>query len=213
MDSDFNDLIQKHVAGQSVIHAGPYSELEIPVSKNIPDQEFINKWILPFYLTWMKDAEEFLKHYQPIRKEIDKNLVTDLLVWFNWRSRLVGAYFAAIEGLTSLTEHIGRLLLRSDVVYAGDGYALALATFNSQQAIEFLNKYLSHYLDRTDLVFNQGEVMSAMIYLDKVNNTNLADKYLPKWQNFENQNSSISLAKELDEFELKVKNIKIISES
>jgi hypothetical protein len=96
-----------------------------------------------------------------------------LLTFFNWRPRIVGANFAAIKNAWQHGDHIGRLLLRSDVCLAGTGYALALARFNNEQSIRYLQMYLDHYLGQVNLWFNQGAVMGALAYLDKANGTEI----------------------------------------
>ena len=65
-------------------------------------------------------------------------MVTTLLAYFDWRPRRVGARLAALREMTGFDDHIGRLLVRSDVCYAGKGYCLALARFNTVRAREHL---------------------------------------------------------------------------
>ena len=145
-EEELRKQVELHSAGATVQHAGPYSDLEVPSSMESPSDDFYEKWVAPFYMWEIRRPNKFVKLYSPIRREVDRNLILSLLVWFNYRSRLVAAYFAAIEDMTEFTEHLGRLLLRSDVTYAGEGYALALATFNSELAREFLTKYLDYHL-------------------------------------------------------------------
>jgi hypothetical protein len=49
MDERSRTEIELHTAGATVRHAGPYSELEVPENRELPDEHFIRKWIKPFY--------------------------------------------------------------------------------------------------------------------------------------------------------------------
>lgn len=185
MDEATKKQLELHVAGAIVRHAGPYSSLEVPVVMSNPDQDFIEKWINPFYLTNINNKlEEFQHSYSKIQSQIDSDLISKLLTYFNWRPRKVGSYFAAIENSKDHCEHIGRLLLRSDVCYAGQAHALALARFNTDDSISYLCKYLNHYLQHPELQFDQGAVFGAVVYLDTKNGTNIAEQFTDQWNKF-----------------------------
>ena len=211
MEDELQRQLELHSAGATVRHAGLYSSLEVPSNMESPSNVFIQKWIVPFYMWGIKNPEKFIEHYSPIRHEVDLKLISKLLVWFNWRPRIVGGYFAAIEGITDATEHIGRLLLRSDVCYAADSYALALASFNTSHATDFLKKYLDYYLTRKDLWFDQHCVMSAIGYLDRINGTNDLEGYMSQWRDFiaDKPNHSI----EVDWFEKQINSVRWIAEN
>ena len=193
--------LELHVAGATVRHAGPYASIDIPAMMDPPSQDIIRKWIQPFYLTNpVHDRTKFETAYSALRGSIDSSLITQLLTFANWRPRIVGAYFAAIENLTSHCDHIGRLLLRSDVCYAGRGYAFALARFNTDESISFLCKYLDHYLTQPDLWFDQGSVMGAIAHLDIENDTNRLEKYMDRWDHFIQKKPGWGLTHEIEYF-------------
>ena len=174
-----------HVNGAIVQHAGPYAALDVPVDMSNPNEDFILKWILPFYLTNIDDEyEEYQKSYLTICSQIDSALISKLLTYFNWRSRKVGSYFAAIKNSKEHCQHIGRLLLRSDVCYAGQAHALALARFNTDESISYLRRYLDHYLKFPELHFDQAAVFGAVIYLDDQNGTEIAERYTSQWDEY-----------------------------
>jgi hypothetical protein len=210
MDAALRKQIKLHSAGTTVRHAGPYADLEVPVSMVAPSNDFIQKWVAPFYMWGIRKPHAFNANYAPIRPEITPEIVSSLLIWFNWRSRIVGAYFAAIEQWTDFSDHIGRLLLRSDVCYAGDGYALALAVFNNEQSIQYLRKYLDYYLGNNDLWFDQGSVMGAVAHLDRINETNILNSYIPKWENFVTNKPNHDLAQSIGAFEAQMNTLKLI---
>lgn len=190
MDEVTKKQLERHVAGATVHNAGPYSNLEVPVVMSYPDPDFMAKWVDPFYLTSiMARLDEFQLSYSEIRSQINAALISKLLTYFNWRPRKVGSYFAAIENSKEHCQHIGRLLLRSDVCYAGQAHALALAQFNTNDSISYLCKYLDHYLQHPELQFDQGAVYGAVIYLDTQNGTKIAEKYTDQWHTFAKGNS------------------------
>lgn len=174
-----------HSAGATAQHAGPYSILEVPMMMENPDADFIAKWVKPFYMTnLIRERSAFRSAYQKVSNEIDDALITRLLSYFNWRPSIVGALFAAIGCRHQHCDHIGRLLLRSDVCFAGRGYAMAMVRFNSPAAIDYLCNYLDHYLARPDLFFEQGVVMAALSQLDRLNGTNKVDDFTSRWEDF-----------------------------
>lgn len=173
-------------------------------------EELISKWIAPFYMWGIRSPDQFIASYCPIRGEITVDLCRSLLVSFNWRPRIAAAYFAAIEKFTELEEHIGRLLLRSDVCYAGQGYTLALGIFNTRGSIDFLKKYLDHYLERKDLWFDQPDAMAALHFTDALNGTSNFVDYLPRWQAFVSDKPKHDLNGVLKSFRQDVTNVECI---
>src|SRR5262245_43788691 len=81
-------------------------------------------------------------------------------------------------------QEIGHLLLRSDVCYAGTGYCVALARFNTRDSTGFLLEYLDYYLTRHDLWFDQGCAMGAIGYLDSRDGSNNLESLMEKWVAF-----------------------------
>lgn len=165
--------------------AGDYADLEVPSTDEPLDQATADRFVIPFYRRHLvRDFDKFREAYLAVHREIDDQLIGRLLANCNWRPRITAAYFAAITCRTSFCTQIGRLLLRSDVCFAGGGYALALARFNSQESVNFLTKYLDHYLRRPDLYYDQGAVMGALFYTDRLNGTSLHEAYLDLWAEF-----------------------------
>ena len=189
--------------------AGEYARLEVPIADAMPSQAFVNKWVKPFYLTnLVYKYDTFESNFRLIAQEIDDALITGLLAQRNWRPRITAAYFVAINQLETHCDHIGKLLLRSDVCFAGGGYALALARINSSDSIDYLTKYLHHYLRRPDLGFDQADVLGAVKYCDKLNQTSKLDDLRPLWSDFNaGRNSDVSIADATDWFDQKMNSI------
>lgn len=183
---DDNEM-RLHSAGATVRHGGPFACLSVPSRHDNPSREFIRKWVEPFYMQNLAEGPApFIDAVRGVAPDMTNEVVAELLAYFNWRPRIVGAYFVAIKQLSSFEDQIGRLLLRSDVCYAGDGYCAALARLNSPASIEFLEKYLGYYLGRTDLWFDQGFAMAALGYLDEQNHTTRRNAFETQWARFIN---------------------------
>ena len=173
--------IELHVAGATVRHRNPFEDWEVPRNEDELTREFTEQWVIPFYMNDFSNLEETtLMSFAAASKKINPKIVTELLGDFDWRPRMAGAFFAAINYYQELEEIIGRHLLKSEVCYAGSGYCLALATFSTERSKEFLVAYLEYYLGRKDLWFDQADAYCALEYLDKA----AAERMLPKWKDF-----------------------------
>ncbi len=75
-------------------------------------------------------------------------------------------------------------LLKSEVCYAGSTYAVVLAWFNDKKGNRYLEQYLDYYLPQKDLWFDQGAVLNALQYLDKINGTAKVEAYQKRWKQF-----------------------------
>jgi hypothetical protein len=134
--------LELHVAGATVQHEGPFSEIYVPVSYELSSR-LVNTWVKPLYFGLEQEGVEiFLKQHL---NEVDADVVDALLTQFNWRCRIAGAYLIALKKLGEYEIWIGKLLLRSDVCFAGKGYCLAIATLNTNLGVEYLQKYLAYY--------------------------------------------------------------------
>ena len=178
-----------HSAGATVVHEHPFKSLEVPALREPLPDEMRDRWVMPLYMKLHghpdnavqdKIAAFVIERWS----EMTEDLARSLLENSGWRPRLVGAYLAAFKDFQSLTVLIGRLLLRSDVCYAGTGYCVALARFNAPQATAFLLEYLNYYLTRNDLFYDQGDAMAAIAHLDAMNGTNYLESLMEKWKAF-----------------------------
>src|SRR5690242_3965654 len=125
---NLNDLLKKlftrntepeeimlHVAGATVRHRNPFEDLEIPRNNHELTGEFAERWVIPFYMTSLANAKPaVIASFVDAANKIDQMIIAELLGNFNWRSRIVGAYFAAIKDYKELESIIGRSLLKSE---------------------------------------------------------------------------------------------------
>lgn len=193
------ELLSLHVAGATVRHKGRFSDLKVIENTEPLSKELIGKYVAPFYLG-RKDTDEFQKKYLEISDSINVELVSTLLGDFNWRPRSVGAYFAAIGTINELEENIGNLLLRSDVCYAGHDYCIALASFSSPEAINYLNRYLEYYLDQHALWFDQSSAMAALSFIGTNSGKDLVEPHMAAWKSFVTNKPNWDLASSIEGF-------------
>ncbi len=184
--------IALHVSGATVRHKNPFENIEVPRNDQKFTEDFVDKWIAPFYMNSLSNSDDTtIKVFADTAKEIDKSIVLKLLSDFDWRTRITGAFFSAINNYQEFEDIIGRHLLKSEVCYAGSGYCLALATFGTDNAKKYLVTYLDYYLDRKDLWFDQADAFCALEHLDK----NSASKLVDKWNSFVTDKEYWSLEK------------------
>lgn len=180
---DLNEMARLHSAGATVRHVSPFESL--PTYKNDEDlsSDFIKKWAVPFYMEIASyGSSNWVDQIKEIKPEITKDVCLNLLGDFNWRTRLVGSYFAAVKDYRELIDTIGTHLLKREVCCVGHIYALTLAFFNDENCIQYLNRYLDYYLTKPLLYFDQKFVMEAVLFLDKENKTDYFSRHLDKWK-------------------------------
>jgi hypothetical protein len=168
-----------HVAGATSRSHNPFEQLATYRNQEEPSDEFIDKWVMEFYIVSLANLDDqtfaaFVQASQEVTPDVVKQLLGD----FDWRPRIVGAYFAAIKDYEEFTDIIGVHLLQSEVCYAGAGYALAFAMFQSEQAQDYLKAYLEYYLKQADLWYDQADVLAALHVLNPAE----AAAYLTSWQ-------------------------------
>ncbi len=190
MSSPDEDAIKRHVAGATIVHQSPFSSIDVPQIIDLLSQIECDKWVAPFYRTsFTHGDEDFMSALKAIHREFNPEIVSRLLSDYNWRPRITAAFFAALKRHESLEDHIGKLLLRSDLCFAGTQYCVALAEFNNPNGIRYLTQYLDYYLTRPDLHYDQGSALAAVAYLDKENKTALLDRYRPMLESFGREES------------------------
>ncbi len=204
------DEINLHSSGATVRHRNPFEDLAVPRNEDELTKEFVDKWVAPFYMTFpISDDEVAVKSFALASKEISVETTAKLLGYFDWRPRITGAYFAAINNYKELEDIIGRHLLKSEVCYAGVGYCIALASFGTEISCEYLKKYLAYYLQRKDLWFNQADAFCALEFLDQ----NSSEQFFEGWKNFISDKPNWDLDRSRKHFASCLKTIQKIRET
>ena len=193
------NALERHVAGATVTHGSPFSALVVPVNGQPLTAEIIQTWVRPLYFGLQTpEAKAFAAAH--LHQTTDA-IITCLLGDFNWRPRTAAAYLVALTGRSAHTAQLGQLLLRSDVCFAGGAYCLALAALNSPESVGFIDEYLSYYLTRKELWFDQGAAMGALAHLDRLNGTSLMPRHLKAWNTFVENKTNWDLAGYVERFE------------
>jgi hypothetical protein len=198
-----------HSAGATVVHRGRFADIEISAIKDAPPADLVNCWIKPLYMGFFDSSSDSVVAELWSEMNYDKALA--LLSYFNWRPRIVGAYIVALKDIHELTEQIGKLLLRSDVCYAGRGYCLALARLNTAASRAFLYEYLDYYLTQHDLWFDQACAMGAVACLDQVNGTRELSRFIERWEAFICNKSDWNLAQSISLFSQHMARVKFLA--
>jgi hypothetical protein len=181
-----NDLenIKLHIAGATVLHTPPFDSLK-PFKNSVElSKDFIDKWVIPYYMKIGSTDSDWLNQLTLLKSEITTDIIEKNLGDFNWRTRQTGAFFSAVTNQTQYIDIIGIHLLKSEVCYTGSVYCQVLASFNLPKCVDYLNIYLDYYLTKPDLWFDQRDALEAICYLDKLNATHHFDKHLENWGEF-----------------------------
>lgn len=180
---DLNEMARLHSAGATVRHLSPFAHLPTHLNDTELTADFIKKWVIPFYMEIASSNNpKWIDSIKEIRAEITKDVCLLLLGDFNWRTRLVGSYFAAVKGYDDLIPIIGTHLLKSEVCCVGHIYTLSLAFFNEESCVKYLNSYLDYYLTNPGLYFDQKDVLEAVLFLDKENKTDYFSNHIHHWE-------------------------------
>lgn len=183
MNEDFQNEMSLHSAGATVRHSSIFTHLESYRNNFLLSQEFIDQWVLPFYMKIRHPSGSWAEEIKDLKGEITEEVTLNLLGDFNWRTRTVGAYLSAVKNYQNQIDIIGTHFLKSEVCYSGDLYALILAFYNNEKTMEYLDQYLTYYLQKPHLYFDQENVLETVAYLDQVNKTNHLLKYVDQWKN------------------------------
>lgn len=149
--------------------------------------EFINNWVVPYYLNilhgnyryLLKDDEQ-VSFNENVRKALlvlDEEIIQRLLAG-GWREQITASWFCGLKGWSQYADEIGAKLLESKMTYAGQGHCFALACFANDKSMKYLTEYLDIYLPKTNLHYDQAWVMPALMWVDEQNDTNHASQYL-----------------------------------
>ncbi|MBU4537170.1 MAG: hypothetical protein KJ689_01155 [Bacteroidetes bacterium] len=193
MDANLNEEIRLHSAGATVRHKTNFDNLKSHNNNFELNQEFIDKWVNPFYMTIGNyNDNNWVESIKQIHEEITPEITLTLLGDFNWRTRLVGAYFSAIKDYKEQIEIIGTHFLKSEVCCVGHIYALVFAFYNNEKSIKYLTEYLDYYLQKPELYFDQESALEALSYIDTTNGTSYCEKFSQSWIKLQQDRQELS---------------------
>lgn len=193
MDENLNEEIRLHSVGATARHKTNFDNLKSHNNNFELSHEFINKWVKPFYMMIGScNDNNWVESIKQIHEEITPEITLTLLGDFNWRTRLVGAYFSTIKDYKEQIEIIGTHFLKSEVCCVGHIYALIFAFYNNEKAIKYLTEYLDYYLQKPELYFDQESALEALKYIDITNGTNYCEKYTLIWIKLQQDRQELS---------------------
>ncbi len=122
------------------------------------------RFVRPFYLALLhgnlrrRDADlavDLPARIGEAAKAIADPELATLLEEREWRGRLAAAWFIGITQRRGFVDAIGRLLLASELTYAGQGYCVALGLIAEPSCEEYLRSYLGLYLPPRGRFYDQ----------------------------------------------------------
>lgn len=175
------------------MRTGPTPFDNLPTHKNNDElsKAFIQKWAMPYYLKiGSYDRSSWPEAVKQLKHEITLDVCLLLLGDFNWRTRLAGAYFAAVKGYKELIDVIGIHLLKSEVCCVGHVYTLVLTFFNDEQSIRYLHQHAACYLTQYHHHADPKLVIEALLYLDNKNGTAHFSEHANNWYTYQQERTA-----------------------
>jgi hypothetical protein len=132
------------------------------------------RFVRPFYLALLHGnlrrpdlniAVDFPARIGEAAKGIADAELATLLEEGEWRGRLAAAWFIGITRRRGFVDAIGRLLLASELTYAGQGYCVALGLIAEPSCEEYLRSYLRLYLPPRGRFYDQTWAIGALAHL------------------------------------------------
>ncbi|MCX5216019.1 DUF6000 family protein [Kitasatospora sp. NBC_00240] len=125
-----------------------------------------------------RDRDHLLASLRRDAAQVSDGELTGLLAQPDWRPRLTAAWMIAADRRETFRDRLGELLLPSQMCFAGQGYCLALARLGTPADAQHLSLYLERYLRRRDLYYDQHWAIGALLHIDKVAGSHLADPFI-----------------------------------
>jgi hypothetical protein len=146
----------------------PTNPLEISTLRDM----FIRRYYLRllhgnFTLPRESDGSSLRQEITAAARTISDEQIERLLSEREWRGRLCAAWFIGLSKRASYVPSIGKLLLASEIVYAGQGYCMALGLIGSEECARLLRSYLKVYLPLNGRVYDQDWAIGALAHIER----------------------------------------------
>jgi hypothetical protein len=119
-----------------------------------------------FTLPRESDGSSFRQEITAAARTISDEQIERLLSEREWRGRLCAAWFIGLGKRAGYVPSIGKLLLASEMVYAGQGYCMALGLIGSEECARLLHSYLDVYLPLNGRVYDQDWAIGALAHIE-----------------------------------------------
>jgi hypothetical protein len=123
------------------------------------------------------DRSQFIRRLRRDAAAVSDHKISVLLSG-EWRGRLTASWLIAASRRTQFTDRLGDLLVASQLVYAGQGFCVALAGDGGETAAARLTEYLDVWLPRTSCRYDQAWAMAALACLDARAGTSHSARFL-----------------------------------
>jgi hypothetical protein len=141
---------------------------------NSSDLVVREQFVRPFYLDLIHgnfahgkgDGCEFNRKLAHAASAISDDQLNRLLGESEWRGRLCAAWFVGLSNRVQFVTLIGEKLLASEMVYAGQGYCVALGLLGGVQSVNALRAYLRHYLPIEGRFYDQDWALGALANIE-----------------------------------------------
>jgi hypothetical protein len=146
-----------------------------PPPKPRPVQTAWELFVVPFYLDLLHgnfafprkaDEGSIRQAVAAAARTISDEQIKLLLDEPGWRDRLCAAWFVGLSRRDRFVPSIGKLLLASELVYAGQGYCAALGLIGNEECARLLRSYLDLYLPLDGRIYNQDWAIGALTYIE-----------------------------------------------
>jgi len=177
--------------------------------------DLAEKWVVPTYLEILHanycrhqthEKQAFQQVVLQALQEVGEADIAELLVpadeaeETSWREQLTASWLCGLQGWQQFAPTIGKLLLASEMCYAGQGFCFALACFATEESAAYLVEYLRTYLPQIELYYDQDWAMPALLWVDEQLGTSYAQSFLAPsglWEQFASARTQTSPAQEL----------------
>jgi hypothetical protein len=99
-------------------------------------------------------------------KTISDEQLKKLLSIREWRGRLVAGWLVGLSKRAAFVDEIADILLASEMVYAGQGYCVALGLIGDDKCRNHLRAYLSKYLPLSGRFYDQQWAIGALVHIE-----------------------------------------------
>jgi hypothetical protein len=113
-----------------------------------------------------KDDSSFPMRVAEAARTISDQEIERLLNVREWRGRLTVAWHIGLTRRSNFVPRIAELLLASEVVYAGEGYSLALGLIGGETCAAHLRAYLNKYLPLRGRFYDQEWAIGALTHIE-----------------------------------------------
>jgi hypothetical protein len=109
---------------------------------------------------------------------LDQKSARLLLTTREWRGRKTVSWMIGVRRWDEFVGQIAEQLVASELVYAGQGYSVALALIANQESASGLISYLERWLPEHGAFYDQHWAMAALVEVDRTRGTDDAERFM-----------------------------------